>query len=157
MSSLYSSVDSNSRLASTAAASVADLALIPAPAPVSSSSSTTTATSTTNPSAQKPVAGLPALNLNKTLVSQREQLEIYRQLLETLAASEQETTVLFPVLSKSLVTHIGTVNKLKDDLQDVFTRIRALKAHFRGEYPEVFDYVQSLHVDELDDEEGDMY
>ncbi|KAJ1902099.1 hypothetical protein LPJ66_000274 [Kickxella alabastrina] len=156
MSSLYSSVDSNSRLASTAAASVADLALIPESAPVSSSS-TTTATSTTNPSAQKPVAGLPALNLNKTLVSQREQLEIYRQLLETLAASEQETTVLFPVLSKSLVTHIGTVNKLKDDLQDVFTRIRALKAHFRGEYPEVFDYVQSLHVDELDGEEGDMY
>ncbi|KAJ1903929.1 hypothetical protein LPJ71_005004, partial [Coemansia sp. S17] len=81
------------------------------------------------------------------------QLEIYRELLEALAASEQESATTFPELSKSLVNHIGTLHKLKEDLQDIFTRIRALKTHFRGQYPEVYDYVQSLHVDELDDED----
>ncbi|KAJ2778018.1 hypothetical protein GGI15_004313 [Coemansia interrupta] len=101
----------------------------------------------------KAVPGLPALDLSKTLSSQREQLLIYRELLEVLAASEQESAVLFPELSKSLVTHINTLNKLKDDLQNIFTRIRALKTHFQKEYPDVFDYVQSLHVEELDDEE----
>ncbi|KAJ2156825.1 hypothetical protein GGF46_004924 [Coemansia sp. RSA 552] len=97
--------------------------------------------------------GLPALDLSKTLGSQGEQLRIYRELLETLAASEQESAAAFPELLKSLTAHIGTLNTLKEDLQDVFTRIRALKMHFRDEYPEVFDYVQSLHVKELDDEE----
>ncbi|KAJ2743775.1 hypothetical protein GGI20_003498 [Coemansia sp. BCRC 34301] len=99
------------------------------------------------------VPGLPALDVSKTLSIQKQQLEIYRVLLETLAASEQESAAVFPELSKSLVGHIGTLNKLKEDLQDVFTRIRALKAHFRSQYPGVYNYVQSLHVDKLDDED----
>ncbi|KAJ2825543.1 hypothetical protein FBU31_003693 [Coemansia sp. 'formosensis'] len=99
------------------------------------------------------VPGLPALDLSKTLNLQKQQLEIYRELLEALAASEQESATTFPDLSKSLVNHIGTLQKLKEDLQDIFTRIRALKTHFRGQYPEVYDYVQSLHVDELDDDD----
>ncbi|KAJ2892467.1 hypothetical protein IWW38_003208 [Coemansia aciculifera] len=101
------------------------------------------------------VPGLPALDVSKTLEVQKQQLDMYRVLLETLAASEQESALLFPELSKSLVGHIGTLNKLKEDLQDIFTRIRALKGHFRGLYPDVYDYVQSLHVDELDDDDED--
>ncbi|KAJ1797768.1 hypothetical protein LPJ56_006916 [Coemansia sp. RSA 2599] len=101
------------------------------------------------------IPGLPALDLSKTLAMQKEQLDIYRDLLETLAASEQESAALFPELSKSLVTHISTLNRLKDDLQSVFTRIRALKSHFQNEYPDTFDYVQSLHVEELDDEDDE--
>ncbi|KAJ1868683.1 hypothetical protein LPJ57_005735 [Coemansia sp. RSA 486] len=99
------------------------------------------------------VPGLPALDLNKTLSIQNEQLAIYRDLLEVLAVSEQESAALFPELSKSLVMHISTINRLKEDLQNVFTRIRALKNHFQHEYPDTFDYVQSLHVEELDDED----
>ncbi|KAJ2385225.1 hypothetical protein H4S02_004438 [Coemansia sp. RSA 2611] len=99
------------------------------------------------------VPGLPALDLSKTLDLQKQQLEIYRELLEALAASEHESATTFPELSKSLVNHIGTLHKLKEDLQDIFTRIRALKTHFRGQYPEIYDYVQSLHVDELEDED----
>ncbi|KAJ2696100.1 KxDL motif-containing protein 1 [Coemansia sp. IMI 209128] len=109
------------------------------------------------PSATTPlsvaVPGLPALDLSKTLDLQKQQLEIYRELLEALAASEHESATTFPELSKSLVNHIGTLHKLKEDLQDIFTRIRALKTHFRGQYPEIYDYVQSLHVDELEDED----
>ncbi|KAJ1797703.1 hypothetical protein LPJ56_006925 [Coemansia sp. RSA 2599] len=101
------------------------------------------------------VPGLPALDLSKTLAMQKEQLDIYRDLLEILATSEQESAALFPELSKSLVTHISALNRLKDDLQSVFTRIRALKSHFQNEYPDTFDYVQSLHVEELDDEDDE--
>ncbi|KAJ2344496.1 hypothetical protein GGF43_005440, partial [Coemansia sp. RSA 2618] len=123
-------------------------------------STTTHPTDTTKPAATRAntvlstaIPGLPALDLSKTLDSQKEQLEIYRQLLETLAQSEQESALIFPELSKSLVAHIGTLNRLKDDLHDVFSRIRALKVRFQGEYPDAFDYVQSLHVKEIDDEE----
>ncbi|PIA18559.1 hypothetical protein COEREDRAFT_100781 [Coemansia reversa NRRL 1564] len=99
------------------------------------------------------VPGLPALELSKTLTSQQKQLEIYRGLLETLAASEQESAAIYPELSKSLLGHVGALNRLKDDLHDVFARIRALKLQFQSEYPDVFDYVQSLHVKELDDDD----
>ncbi|KAJ1992813.1 hypothetical protein GGI25_003299 [Coemansia spiralis] len=98
------------------------------------------------------VPSAPALDLSKTLSIQKEQLEIYQRLIETLASSEQESAAVFPELSKSIVSHIATLQQLKDDLQSVFNRIRALKMHFRSEYPDVFDYVQSLHVEELDDE-----
>ncbi|KAJ1642098.1 hypothetical protein J3B02_003198 [Coemansia erecta] len=108
---------------------------------------------TTETALSMAVPGLPALDLSKSLAIQKEQLDIYRDLLEALATSEQESTALFPELSKSLVGHIGTLNRLKDDLQNVFTRIRALKSHFQQEYPDTFDYVQSLHVEELDDED----
>ncbi|KAJ2470902.1 hypothetical protein EV174_006042, partial [Coemansia sp. RSA 2320] len=104
----------------------------------------------------KAVPGLPALDLTKTLNSQKQQLEIYRGLLETLAASEQESAAVFPELSKALMSHISTLSKLKEDLQDVFTRIRALKSHFQGQYPEIYDYVQSLHVEEMDEEENGL-
>ncbi|KAJ2083367.1 hypothetical protein H4R24_000844 [Coemansia sp. RSA 988] len=99
------------------------------------------------------VPGLPALNLSKTLTSQQEQLEIYRRLLEALAASEQESAAIYPELSKSLLGHAGALSRLKDDLHDVFARIRALKVQFQSEYPDIFDYVQSLHVKELDDDD----
>ncbi|KAJ2645130.1 hypothetical protein GGF44_000107 [Coemansia sp. RSA 1694] len=121
--------------------------------PVDLSDATTGIAKPTTTPLSVAVPGLPALDVSKTLSIQKQQLEIYRVLLETLAASEQESATIFPELSKSLVGHIGTLNKLKEDLQDIFTRIRALKAHFRGQYPEVYDYVQSLHVDELDDED----
>ncbi|KAJ2371130.1 hypothetical protein GGI05_007881, partial [Coemansia sp. RSA 2603] len=88
----------------------------------------------------KAVPGLPALDLSRTLSSQREQILIYREMLEVLAASEQESAALLPELSKSLVAHINTLNKLKEDLQNIFTRIRALKTHFQKEYPDIFDY-----------------
>ncbi|KAJ2776655.1 KxDL motif-containing protein 1 [Coemansia javaensis] len=100
-----------------------------------------------------PMPGLPVLDVTKVLKSQGEQLDIYRRLLETLAESEQESAALLPELSKSLAAHTGTLSQLKDDLQDVFTRIRALKAHFQKKHPDAFDYVQSLHVKELDDDE----
>ncbi|KAJ2486844.1 hypothetical protein IWW37_005472 [Coemansia sp. RSA 2050] len=109
--------------------------------------------STTTTPLSVAVPGLPALDLSKTLNLQKQQLEIYRELLEALAASEQESATTFPQLSKSLVNHISTLHKLKEDLQDIFTRIRALKTHFRGQYPKIYDYVQSLHVDELEDED----
>ncbi|KAJ1741521.1 KxDL motif-containing protein 1 [Coemansia sp. RSA 1290] len=97
--------------------------------------------------------GLPALDLSNTLSLQNEQLAIYKNLLETLKSSEQESATEFPDLSKSLIAHIGTLGQLKDDLHDIFSRIRALKTHFQNEYPDSFDYVQSLHVKELDEEE----
>ncbi|KAJ1856545.1 hypothetical protein GGH12_004582 [Coemansia sp. RSA 1822] len=113
---------------------------------------TTKPTTRANTALSTSIPGLPALDLAPTLASQKEQLEIYRHLLETLAQSEQESALIFPELSKSLVTHIGTLTKLKDDLHNVFSRIRALKTRFQSEYPDAFDYVQSLHVKELDDE-----
>ncbi|KAJ1732903.1 hypothetical protein H4S06_001103 [Coemansia sp. BCRC 34490] len=103
----------------------------------------------------KAVPGAPAVDMTRTLAIQQEQAEVYRRLLETLSLSEQESAALFPDLSKSLVAHIGTLQQLKDDLQDIFTRIRALKMHFREKHPEIFDYVQSLHVEELDDDDDD--
>ncbi|KAJ2139991.1 KxDL motif-containing protein 1 [Coemansia sp. RSA 353] len=125
--------------------------------------STSEPADTTNPTDTKPstrantalstsIPGLPALDLSPTLNSQKEQLEIYRHLLETLAQSEQESALIFPTLSKSLTTHTATLVKLKDDLHNVFMRIRALKTRFQSEYPDAFDYVQSLHVKELEDE-----
>ncbi|KAJ2847906.1 hypothetical protein IWW36_003606 [Coemansia brasiliensis] len=106
-----------------------------------------------NTSLSTGMPGLPALDLSATLNLQKEQLTIYKSLLETLASSEQESATEFPNLSKSLVAHIGTLGKLKDDLHDIFSRIRALKTHFQNEYPDSFDYVQSLHVKELDEED----
>ncbi|KAI8320132.1 hypothetical protein GQ54DRAFT_298849 [Martensiomyces pterosporus] len=99
--------------------------------------------------------GLPALNLEHTLGSQREQLEVYQQLLETLASSEQESAAVFPELSKMLMTHMNTLTQLKGDLHDIFTRIRGLKMHFQAQYPKVFDYVQTLHADAQGSEEDD--
>ncbi|KAJ2322238.1 KxDL motif-containing protein 1 [Coemansia sp. RSA 2704] len=118
--------------------------------PAAEGSQTTTRTNTALSAA---MPGLPALDLSKTLDSQREQVEIYRQLLEILAHSEQASAAIFPELSKSLVAHIDTLSKLKEDLHGVFSRIRALKTHYQSEYPDAFDYVQSLHVKELDDED----
>ncbi|KAJ1962470.1 hypothetical protein GGI12_002628 [Dipsacomyces acuminosporus] len=105
------------------------------------------------------VPGLPSLNLDKTLNSQQEQLEVYQQLQETLAASEQESTAAFPELSKKLLAHINTLTQLKADLQDVFTRIRGLKMHFQAQYPDIFDYVQTLHADahHTEDEEDESF
>ncbi|KAJ1953360.1 hypothetical protein EC988_003040 [Linderina pennispora] len=107
------------------------------------------------------VPGLPELNVDHTLVSQERQLQVYHELLESLAASEQESAELYPQLSKQYLAHIATLTQLKDDLQNVFTRIRALKGHFKGQYPDVFDYVQKLHVEEDDyehvDRDSNMY
>ncbi|KAJ2399012.1 hypothetical protein GGI23_002905 [Coemansia sp. RSA 2559] len=100
----------------------------------------------------KAVPGAPTADMSRTVALQKEQAEIYRQLLETLSLSEKESAALFPDMSKSLTSHISTLQQLKDDMQDVFSRIRALKMHFRDEYPDIFDYVQSLHVEELDDD-----
>ncbi|KAJ1667513.1 hypothetical protein IW140_002093 [Coemansia sp. RSA 1813] len=113
---------------------------------------TQAAQDSTEDSLSKVVPGAPEVNMSKTLTLQKEQAEIYRQLLETLSLSEQESAALFPDMSKSLVSHITTLQQLKGDLQDIFSRIRALKMHFRNEYPDIFDYVQSLHVEELDDD-----
>ncbi|KAJ2773304.1 hypothetical protein IWQ57_001357, partial [Coemansia nantahalensis] len=88
----------------------------------------------------KPMLGLPALDVTRVQRSQDEQLGTYRQLLEILAESERESAAAFPEQSKSLVAHIGALHRLKDDLQDVFTRIQSLKAHFRKEHAEAFDY-----------------
>ncbi|KAJ2716836.1 KxDL motif-containing protein 1 [Coemansia spiralis] len=106
--------------------------------------------------APKPTLGLPVLDVASIQRSQAEQLGTYQQLVEMLTESEQESAAVFPELSKSLVAHIGALHHLKDDLQDVFIRIRALKTHFQKEHAEAFDYVQSLHVKELDDDGGLM-
>ncbi|KAJ1943801.1 hypothetical protein FBU59_002795 [Linderina macrospora] len=107
------------------------------------------------------VPGLPELNVDHTLATQTKQLQAYRELLELLAASEQESAEIYPQLSKQYLTHVATLTQLKDDLQNAFTRIRALKVHFKGQYPDVFEYVQKLHMEEDEyehvDNDSSMY
>ncbi|KAJ1952223.1 hypothetical protein IWQ62_006273 [Dispira parvispora] len=78
---------------------------------------------------------------------------------QELIQFQQRSQLQFQELTGRIQQHTGTIREIKSDLDIIFQRIRTIKRRIAVRYPEVYNYVQTLHPpisheDDSDEEEA---
>ncbi|KAJ1649156.1 hypothetical protein IWQ61_009666, partial [Dispira simplex] len=101
------------------------------------------------------VESLPEDKIDEIVAKQTQCKQALQTARHELIEFQQRSQLQFEEFTGKIHRHMGTIRELKSDLDIIFQRVGAIKRRIVVRYPEVYNYVQTLHPPISHEDDGE--